>query len=176
MSYFNQESERLTYRKLTTADTTTWLDFFKNNDRLHFIGFDMTKTHEELAHDWIQKQIARYVESGFGHLAVIDKSNDELIGLAGIIPRELNDQNYFEIAYSFKPTAWGKGFGTEVAKQMRLYGVSTNVSSHFISIIHIDNKESMHVAMKNEMTPLFNSEFLGMNVTVFGDEQLKPIA
>ncbi|MFT5832731.1 MAG: ribosomal-protein-alanine N-acetyltransferase, partial [Cognaticolwellia sp.] len=38
MDYFNQESERLRFRKLTTDDIPRWLEFFKNNDNLKFLG------------------------------------------------------------------------------------------------------------------------------------------
>ena len=43
LEYFNQESERLTFRKLTKNDIESWKDFFEGNDRLHYLGIDYPK-------------------------------------------------------------------------------------------------------------------------------------
>lgn len=70
MNYFSQESKRLKFRKLTTKDISSWIEFFDENDRLHFLGMDLSKDKKELASDWINTQLTRYEEYGFGHLAV----------------------------------------------------------------------------------------------------------
>lgn len=169
MDYFNQESKRLYYRKLNEADIADWLVFFENNDRLHFLGLDMTKEHTMLAEEWIRKQLLRYETEGFGQLAVIEKSSDQLIGLGGLIPRELNEQNQLEVTYSIKKEFWGMGYGTEIARQMKEFGQLHNLSGDFISIIHKDNVASINVARKNGMNILFETQFLGMDVYVFGE-------
>lgn len=167
--YFNQETERLLFRRLTETDIDSWVDFFINNDRLDYLGFDLNKDYTTLATEWIQKQLDRYENEGLGHLAVIDKQDKQFIGMAGIIPRVLNNQNYFEIAYSLKPAFWNKGYGTEMARQMRNFGTDNGISQYFISIIHVANDASKHVAEKNGMRPLFDSTFMEMPVTVFSD-------
>lgn len=170
MNYFKQESERLYFRKLTEADIQPWTEFFVDNDSLKFFGFDETKSHYELSEDWVMRQINRYEENGFGHLAVIEKSSDKLIGFGGLIYRDMDGKNYYEIGYSLIPANWGKGYGTEIAKQMRIYGSITNLADKFISIIHVDNQASMQVATKNGMIPLFETVFMELPVVVFGDE------
>lgn len=170
MNYFEQESERLTYRRLTTEGTPSWLEFFHNNDRLKYFGMDPSKSHEELAKDWIEAQLNRYKTQGFGHLAVIEKDSGDFIGMSGILPRELNEKEEYEISYSLKPNYWGKGYGTEMAKAMTAFGTKHINTERFISIIHIDNTASAHVAKKNGMDILFQTEFLGMKVNVYGKE------
>ncbi len=113
MKYFNQESERLRFRKFTENDISDWVEFFEENDRLHFLGLDLTKTKDILAKDWISNQLERYKIHGLGLLAVEIKENGQFIGSGGIIPRELDGQNEYEIAYSLKPKFWKKGYGTE---------------------------------------------------------------
>jgi len=166
--YFNQESERLIFRKLTKEDITSWTEFFNNNNRLHFLGMDLSRGKEVLAEEWIMTQFDRYEEKGLGHLAVEIKGSKTFIGLCGIIPRELEGENEYEIAYSIKPNFWKKGFGTEMAKQLKSYGKEYIDTKRFISIIHIDNVDSIDVAKKNGMTVLFRTEYLGMTVDVFG--------
>lgn len=168
MSYFNQESERLSYRKLTEADIPSWLEFFEDNDRLHFNGLDLSKSHEELADGWIRKQFERYEEQGLGHLAVIEKSSGKFIGMVGILPRIILGKPEYEIAYSLKPRFWGKGYGTEMARKMKEYGFGNIPTDRFISMIDKENTDSIKVARKNGMNLLFDTEYLGMEVYVFG--------
>lgn len=167
MNYFNQESERLTYRKLTLSDITSWLEFFENNDRVHFLGIDPTRPHLEVATEWIEKQLDRYITDGLGLLAVIHKDSNDFIGMCGIIPRGLEKGKFHEIGYSFKPKYWGKGYATEAANQMRKFGQTNNVSEKFISIININNIDSIKVADKNKMKPLYNTRYLEMDVVIY---------
>ena len=169
MDYFNQESERLRFRKLTEEDIPSWVEFFVDNDRLRFLGIkDWSKSKEILANDWIRAQFDRYEKEGLGHLAVEIKETGEFIGMGGILPRELDGKKEYEISYSLKPAFWKKGYGTEMATQMKCFGQKNIDSGRFISIIEIENVDSIHVAKKNGMSALFNTEFLGMNVVVYG--------
>jgi ribosomal-protein-alanine N-acetyltransferase len=168
MSYFNQETDRLYLRKLTLEDVPTWTEFFVNNDRLQYLGIDITKEHSVLATDWIENQLKRYETQGLGFLAAIEKETGNFIGLGGILPREINDGVLYEIAYSLKSNFWGKGYATEIANQMRNFGKENKIASQFVSIIHKENLDSIKVANKNEMKISYEIEdYLGMNVYVF---------
>lgn len=168
MDYYLQESDRLKYRKLTKKDIPLWIPFFHNNDRLNYLGIDTSKSHEELAEMWIKKQLERYDNEGFGHLAVELKTTGEFIGMGGILPRELLDKPEYEVVYSLKPPYWGKGYATEIAQTMKKFGMENIPADRFISIIHIDNSPSVNVATKNGMSPLFKTEFMDMPVEVYG--------
>lgn len=171
MDYFNQNSERLKYRKLTEEDISSWVEFFIDNDRLQYLGIDLQKSKEILAEEWIKAQLIRYKNQGLGHLAVELKKSGNFIGMGGILPRELNGNKEYEIAYSLKPNYWGNGYATEIAKTMREFGSKIIDTDRFISIIDVANVESANVAKKNGMTVLFNTEYLGMKVNVFGIEK-----
>ena len=169
MDYYKQETERIIFRQLTENDIENWSEFFVNNDRLHFLGItDLSKDNYTLAQEWITKQLERNKNGEMGHLAAIEKSTGELIGLSGIIPRIVLDQPEFEIAYSLKPRYWGKGFGSEMAIQMKKYGFENKIAERFISIIEINNVDSINVAKKNGMSVLFETRYLEMDVFVFG--------
>jgi thiosulfate/3-mercaptopyruvate sulfurtransferase len=167
-SYFIQSSERLTYRKLTKDDTESWGDFFENNDRLHFLGIDGSKGKKVLAEEWVAKQEGRYLNEGLGLLAVIDKETGALLGACGLLPRAIQNKYELEVGYSFLPQYWGKGYATEAANQMREFGLENNMANRIISIIHVDNEDSMKVARRNNMKALFNDSYMGMPVTIFG--------
>jgi [ribosomal protein S5]-alanine N-acetyltransferase len=168
MNYFEQESKRLQFRKLTTEDIPAWRDFFVNNDRLKFLGIDVSKSAEELAEAWISAQLIRYESQGLGLLAVEIKDSGVFVGSGGILPRELNGRKEYEISYSLIPAFWGLGYGTEIAKQMKKFGVETISTDRMISIIEIENRDSINVAKKNGMKILFRTKYLGMEVDVYG--------
>ena len=101
-------------------------------------------------------------------MAVISKEDSKLIGMCGIIPRDLEKGHFSEIGYTLKPKYWGKGYATEAATHMKSFGIENNISKQFISIIHIDNIDSIKVAEKNGMSKLYEMEYIGMKVFVFG--------
>lgn len=167
MDYFNQETDRLVLRRLTLDDIPSWLEFFHGNEYLHFVGIKPDQPHLEAATGWISRQLERYEESGLGMLAIVEKESAELVGLSGIIPREVDDQNYYEIAYSFKPKVWGKGYATEAARKLKEFGFASGLSDQFISIIDIDNYASQAVAQKNGMEILRKTNYMDMEVFIF---------
>ena len=169
-SYFHQESDRLKFRKLTRDDIPQWTEFFIQNDRLRFLGIDLTKSPEAQATDWIEKQFDCYEQQGLGHLAVELKGTHTFIGLGGILPRTMGNRQEYEIAYSLLPQYWQKGYGTELARQMKSYGWAHIPTDRFISLIHKENTSSIRVAVKNGMRILFETQFLGMDVFVYGIE------
>ncbi len=167
MNYFEQETERLLLRKYTESDIEGWMVFFENNPGLRFLGLDLTKTHHTMATEWVAKQRKRYEEQGLGMLLAIHKETGAMVGGVGILLRNIDGKEVFEIGYSVVPTYWGQGYATEMALHMKQFGFA-NGFHRFISIIHLENEASMMVARKNGMEVLYNMDFEGMEVHVFG--------
>ncbi len=170
MNYFQMESERLRFRKLTISDIPKWTEFFTDNENLEYLGLDLSKTKDELAAFWIKKQFIRYEEQNLGHLAVETKDNGSFIGMGGILIQDVEGKPEFEIAYSLLPKFWGKGYGTEIARQLKLYGLENLKAERFVSVIDIRNQKSIHVALKNGMQKLFRTSFHNLTVDVYGIE------
>ncbi len=168
MDYFNQQSERLVFRKLNKADIPIWETFFSANDSLEFLGLDLSISHKKLAAEWILRQLERYEKVGLGHLAVTLKETGEFIGMGGIIPRNIENNDEFEIAYSILPKHWKQGYGTEIAKQLKAFGSKHINTERFISIIDVNNIRSINVAKKNGMKVQFRTNYMGMLVDVYG--------
>jgi len=171
VAYSRQESERLIYRRTDLKDVAAWSEFFVNNDRLRFLAIHSKESEEELAKRWIAIQLERYSADGFGHLAVELKSTGKLVAMGGILSRDLNGKEEFEIAYSVIPSEWGQGYATEIAMTMKGFSMRHISAARFISIIDVENTDSAKVAVKNGMKVLFQTQFKGMNVNVFGIEK-----
>jgi RimJ/RimL family protein N-acetyltransferase len=57
-----------------------------------------------------------------------------------------------EVGYSIIPKYWGIGFAPEAAKKCIDHAFANHLSDSIISIIQVDNKESIRVAEKNGLT------------------------
>jgi ribosomal-protein-alanine N-acetyltransferase len=88
--------------------------------------------------------------------------------MGGIIARILDGKKEYEIVYSLMPKYWRNGYATETASTMKEFAFKKIDAPRFISIINVANIDSARVAKKNGMKVLFNSEYLGMNVHIFG--------
>lgn len=167
-SYFNQESERLLYRRLSMDDSSDWAAFFIDNPNLPYLGSGFPEDSDEAAKLWIERQLDRYEEWGSGHLGVIEKKSGALIGMCGLLSREIEGENEYEVAYSIIPAFWRQGYGTEMAQQMKKFGMENALAPRFVSMIHPDNLGSIKVAENNGMVFLFKSTYQEMDVLVYG--------
>jgi len=163
MDYFNQESIRLKFRKVTLEDIPKWAEFFINNDRLQYVGINSVESKEVMAEKWIEGALKKYENKEYGLLAVELKDSGEFIGMGGILLWELNGKKEHEIAFSIIPKYWNNGYATEIAQTIKNYCFKNIDANRFISIVHVENIASAKVAKKNGMHVLFNTEFHGMN-------------
>lgn len=126
-------------------------------------------TVEEMSEYWINKQLDRYEKGDYGMLAATEKATGKIVGQVGILPRDdVSEFREYEIGYSLKPQFWGMGYGTEMALQMKKFGMENGVSKRFISMINKENKASIKVALKNDMKLLFEIHYYDMDMFVYG--------
>jgi ribosomal-protein-alanine N-acetyltransferase len=163
----NLSTERLNIRPLTIADIQAWAAFFEGNDGLKFFTFDPNQPSEEKARSWIDKQLWRYKENLFGHLALTDKQTGNLIGQCGLLTQEVDGKAEIEIGYHVLPQYWGKGLATEAARALKQFAWDNAISDTLISIIHVDNIRSQRVAEKNGMQRTIKTEFQGKPVYIY---------
>ena len=165
--YYSQQSARLEYRPFHQSDIHLWKSFFVDNPTERFLGPpQLHLSDEEKANNWIGRQIMRQESGEFGQLAVILKENNRLIGVGGIIMRDLDGNQEFEITYSLLPEAWGNGYATEIAVHFKNYVFANIDTPSAISIIHTENEASINVARKNGMEISAESNFMEMPIYV----------
>ena len=105
---------------------------------------------------WMQKQLKRYEDFGFGLWAVVLKENGEMIGQCGITMQDYHDRQVPEIGYLFAYRYWHNGYATEAARACLEYGFKILHFDAMYSIIRDGNIASQKVALRNGMTLIDN--------------------
>lgn len=97
-------------------------------------------------HEWLDRQIKRYREYGFGLWAIILKDTNEMIGQAGLTMQPYKDTEILEIGYLLKENFWHKGYAREASNVCKKYAFEYLNRDKVYSIIKSDNFSSMKVA------------------------------
>ena len=160
-------SERLDYLPLSTADYASWEPFFIDNPGLRFVAINNPGDPKDEAKIWVDRQLKRYEDNGFGYLKLIDRNTGDLVGHTGLIHRVLDGEDTYEIAYSMLPAFWGRGYASEASQRMQDYVREHKVWDRAMSIIHFDNIASQKVAEKNGLKRVREWEYMGMPVYVY---------
>ena len=149
-----QETERLTFRKLTEQDFDTWLEFCKFPDSLKYVfSQDQLKIEDpiERCQIWFDRVFNRYNSELGGMNALIEKQTGALVGQCGLLIQTIDGVQELEIGYSIMPAFRGKGYATEAAKKCKQVAFEQNYAASLISIIVPENSASIGVALNNGM-------------------------
>ena len=100
---------------------------------------------------WIERNLRRYREHGFGLFAVTLKGSDEVIGDCGIVRQEVEGETRLEVGYHFRRDQWGHGYATEAARACMAMAFHVGGADKVISLIRPENVPSRRVAERNGM-------------------------
>jgi RimJ/RimL family protein N-acetyltransferase len=100
---------------------------------------------------WVERNLRRYRDDGYGLFAVTPKEDDGLIGDCGIIKQSAGGEVAMEVGYHFRRDQWGNGYATEAAKACMALAFDTFGSGKVISLIRPENTPSRRVAERNGM-------------------------
>lgn len=146
----HQQTERLLFRRIQDGDADQWLEFFRDPSSFTFWKEERDSAEEE-CRKWYEKQVHRYATGLGGMNALIEKATGELVGHAGLLVQQVDEQEELEIAYSLLPKFWNKGYATEAAQKCKAYAFERQLAESLISIISLANVPSQRVAIKNGM-------------------------
>jgi [ribosomal protein S5]-alanine N-acetyltransferase len=162
------ESDRLILRRIAPSD----LDFFT---RVHadpevarYIGRGPPRSAQE-SREWLESSLESYEALELGQLAVLRKSDGELIGRCGITdlavearptdpalpkawfqrvqaPAGIELRFERELGYTFDRGSWGQGYASEAAQRVFEYARDVLDKPRIVSLIHPDNVRSLRVA------------------------------
>ena len=161
-----EETERLKFRQLKADDETVWQNLF-SEDIARFIALDHLPTPQEKAKAWFERGLKR-IQDGLGGLNVLaDKHTGEMIGQSGLLVQTVDDVTHLEVGYSILPEFWRMGYAIEAARKCRDCAFLRGYTDELISIIHVDNENSMKVARSNGMQHWKNTMYKDFPVSIF---------
>lgn len=143
------QTKRLFLREMTQTDFNDLCKMLKDKDVMY--AYEHAFSDKE-AHEWLDRQIQRYKDYGFGLWAVILKDNGEMIGQCGLTMQDTDDKQVLEIGYLFCKEYWHNGYATEAAKACKDYAFENLLANEVYSIIRDNNIASQNVAKRNGMT------------------------
>lgn len=143
------ETDRLILRKLTNDDKHDVSLILQNKDVMY--AYEHAFSDEEVD-IWLNNQLRRYKEDGFGLWAVILKKTGKLIGQCGLTIQQIDNKNVVEVGYLFNKAYWHNGYATESAIACKNYAFNNLNVDEVYSIIRENNTSSINVARRNGMT------------------------
>ena len=143
------ETPRLLLREMTTSDLPAICRVLQDEKTMY--AYEHAFSDEE-AQAWLNNQLRRYREDGFGLWAVVLKESGEIIGQCGITLQDVNGEWVPEVGYLFERAYWHRGFATEAAIACKEYAFNVLGLDTVYTIIRDNNIASQNVAKRNGMT------------------------
>lgn len=147
---FVLETDRLILREFTPDDFAALCLMLQDDVVMH--AYEGALSDEE-ARAWLDNQLRRYREDGFGLWAVVLKETGEVVGQCGLTYQDVDAQGTrgVEVGYLFQRAHWHRGLATEAARACRDYAFDQVGMGKVHSIIRDTNVASQNVARRNGM-------------------------
>ena len=114
------ETERLILKHYAHKDKADLLALFTDAEVMKHVGDGVLTESQTEA--WWRKLFEKLYPQGFNIWAVFEKENLQYVGHAGIYPRQVKTEDW-ELVYFLRRTDWGKGYATELARRIIVYGL-----------------------------------------------------
>lgn len=160
------ETTRLILREMTQEDFPSLCKMLQDKDVMY--AYEHSFSDKE-AHEWLDRQITRYSDYGFGLWGVDLKETGEMIGQCGLTMQDCNDSQVLEVGYLFTKAYWHQGFAAESAIACKNYAFNRLNFDKVYSIIRDNNISSQKVALQNGMTKIgeLTKHYYGMDMLHF---------
>lgn len=143
------QTERLILREMTQDDYPSLCKILQDSEVMY--AYEGSFDDEEVQL-WLDGQLRRYKNDGFGLLAVVLKETGIMIGQCGLTWQDYKGGKVLEIGYLFKIKYWHCGYATEAAIACKEYAFRNLNAKEVYSIIRDTNIPSQNVAKRNGMT------------------------
>ena len=110
------ETERLFLREMTMSDFDALYAVLSDSSIMQHYPYSFD---EERVRSWIERNMKRYTDDGFGLWAVCLKDTGEMIGDCGLTLQNIDGQMLPEIGYHIRKDQQRKGYAKEAAAAVR---------------------------------------------------------
>lgn len=139
------ETKRLIIKEYSYDDILKLNIILSNPKTMSFWPAPFTMQQTE---DWVNNNIRRYTELGFGRWAIILKETDELIGDCGIMVSELDGKQENDLGYIIHYSHWHNGFAFEAVDACSNYAFNKLGIKRLCANMAFDHTMSRRVAEK----------------------------
>jgi ribosomal-protein-alanine N-acetyltransferase len=142
---FPAPTPRLRFRALVPEDAPELLRAFEDPDARRFYPAMADVAEVER---WIERNLERYAEDGFGLWAVELVEGGELVGDCGLTLQDVDGVSELEVGWHVRADLRGRGLATEAGRACLAWGFWETDWPRIISLIHEENPASESVARK----------------------------
>lgn len=156
-------TERLILREMNCDDIDALRQILGDKETMY--AYEHAFDEKEIT-EWLNNQLRRYREDGFGLWAVVLRTENKMIGQCGLTFQEIPDGRVLEVGYLFNKNYWHKGYASEAAAACRDYAFNTLKAEKVYSIIRDNNFASQKVARRTGMRAVGTTvkNYYGMNM------------
>lgn len=143
---FYLETERLRIEHLTLEDADFILRLLNDSSFLENIGDKGVRNLEDARSYLRDGPMASYKENGFGLFRVSNKHSGAVIGMCGLISREVLDD--VDTGYALLPEFSGQGYATESARAVLDFAKEQLHLDPIVAVVSPGNSASVRVLEK----------------------------
>lgn len=153
------ETERLSLSPLTVDDADLAVALWTDHRVAHYNGGVVP---EATIRAEMPLTTRRGADGAIGIWCISERASGDKIGSTYLLPlpTEKDDVDYaalrseslpdgdIELGYFLKPEAWGKGYATEIGRQMLSFAFAAAKLNELVAAVNADNTASIHVLDK----------------------------
>ena len=158
------ETERLLLREMTEEGSANLSSVLSNPESMK--NYPHPLSNAEVI-SWIEKNIERYREYGYGLWAVIRKSDLAFLGDCGITMQNIDGELLPEIGFHIIKEYCNNGYATEAASACRDYAADVLNFKSVYSYSRHSNVESQRVSQKIGMKEIKRYQNNGIETVVY---------
>ena len=141
----NIETDRLIIRSAQKVDFESLAALWADPEVTYYMGGP--RDYEEIL-NILREDAQVNPQPVFDLWPVIEKETGQVVGDCGILEKNIDGRNQYEIVYVLAKSAWGKGFATEVASALKDYAFNELDLKRVTALIDPGNLKSEKVATK----------------------------
>lgn len=136
-------SPRLRFRGWSLSDAVPLLEICSDPSVMRFVG-DGTVWSPEQVEWFVEQSIGEQTRLGWCRWALVDRSNDRLVGFCGFVATDDGP----EVGWRLAADWWGRGLATEAGQAALKFGFERLGFQRVTATIQADNQASIRVARK----------------------------
>lgn len=158
------ETSRLALRRLTLDDAEALFRTVGDRHVMHFWAPGPDQNVKQTC-ERINAINEHWNIHGFGDWALIEKSQNSLIGFCGL--HYITGTKEVNVGYAIEKSKWNMGFGTEIVKKILDIGFNQLRLKEIVAVIDPRNEASLKLIQKCGLTYWKDSSYMGRPRVVY---------